>query len=86
MNESVNEWIEWVKNGEQMHRFIPITPGKDVLSHISKADGQEIFIEPEFFFLQKEKFFKEEVHDRFLLSHFSEVIFKFLLFNFLIHF
>ena len=60
MNESMNEWIEWVKNGEQMHRFIPITPGKDVLSHISKADGQEIFIEPEFFFCKRKNFLKRK--------------------------
>ena len=55
MNESMKEWIEWVKNGEQMHRFISITPGKDVLSYISKADGQEIIFEPEFFFFAKGK-------------------------------
>ena len=51
----MNEWIKWVKNGEQMLRFISITPGKDVLSYISKADGQEIIFEPEFFFFAKGK-------------------------------
>ena len=29
-----------------------------MLSHISKADGQEIFIEPEFFFCKRKNFLK----------------------------
>ena len=47
-----------MKNGEQMLRFISITPGKDVLSYISKADGQEIIFEPEFFFCKRKNFIK----------------------------
>lgn len=47
------------KIGEQMHCFIPVTSGKEVLSYIYVADGQEIFIEPTFFFFSKGKnFFK----------------------------
>lgn len=46
------------KIGEQMHCFIPVTSGKEVLSYIYVADGQEIFIEPTFFFGKGKNFFK----------------------------
>lgn len=56
----MNQWVsEKKKIGEQMHCFIPVTSGKEVLSYIYVADGQEIFIEPTFFFFSKGKnFFK----------------------------
>lgn len=73
MNESMSEWKK--KIGEQMHCFIPVTSGKEVLSYIYVADGQEIFIEPTFFFLVKGKIFLRGVHDRFLFSHFSKYLF-----------